>query len=139
MIDISDKVFAIIYDNIMAATAKEKIPLCEVRDAYSTVVSRLPLVVIEEIDNTTTSHIIGFRTNENYASIVYEVTVYANEYDSGKKVCKEIMSIINDALISNNFDRTFLRFIHNYNDPTIKQLKARFKTVADSENRLYRR
>ena len=134
MIDIYDEVFAIVRE---AAVGVE--PNAVVQDAYVPFTAAFPCVTVQEIDNNTSTHVIGSRDKENAARITYQIEVFSNLQDGKRSECRKIMSAISDALILRNFDRILMNAVPNYTDASIYRLTARFQVIADPQNKTYRR
>lgn len=134
MIDIYDRVFGIVYDAARSVNAS-----VAVQDAYIGEPPSFPCVTVLETDNSTAARIIGSRARENAARVTYQIEVYSDKNDTRRTECRSIMAAISDALIANNFERELLYATPNYRDARVYRLTARFRVIADKDNKTYRR
>lgn len=132
MIDIDDRVFGTIY---RAAIGTD--PTVSVRDSYVETPPSFPCVTVQLLDNTTLARTIGSRTTERFARLSYQIDIYARG-DRAKTACKKLMSAISDALIASNAERELCYPTPNA-DRSVYRITARFRIIADTENKTYRR
>ena len=78
------------------------------------------------------------KSNENHASVSYEINVFTNDVSGKKQKAKAILAVINDALIARGFSRLSKTEL-SLDNGTKYRLIARYRAYADSNNIIYRR
>lgn len=134
MINIDDRVFAIVFEAVKAVA-----PEAQICDPHIASPSIFPCVTVQLADNATTPSVIGSRNKARYARITYQVEVYSNKDNGKKSECYKIMAAISDALILRNFQQIVMTPTPNLKDASIYRLTARFQVIADNKNKTYRR
>lgn len=102
MIDIESKVFDTIFNAVTASTAY---PGADVTTGFDEKTAVFPCVVVEEVDNAPVNSTNTDNCAENYARIIYEVSVYTDNFGNAKTIGKDILKIVDDALQGLKFRR----------------------------------
>jgi len=130
MIDIEIDVF----DYVSRKLAEEK-PNVSFESVFVPELSKFPHATLMEMDNITDNRRGTQRTAEEYAIVTYEAQVYAlDKFD-----CREIMGIIDDAMLDLGFSRMSMQFVPNLQDARIFRIVTRYQAEADKEKVIYRR
>ncbi len=100
--------------------------------------SKFPFVCIEETDNYSYLSTRDTGSNENHATVVFEVNVYSNRAAKRKSECKAIIAAVDEIMIGLGFTRNTKTPI-NLDDATKYRIFARYTAVVSKTNTIYRR
>lgn len=100
--------------------------------------SKIPFVCIEETDNYSYLPTRDTSSNENHATVVYEVNAYSNKTSRKKSECKAIIAVVDKIMIGLGFTRNTKKPI-NLDDATKYRIFARYTAVVSNANIIYRR
>lgn len=134
MIDVENDVFSEV-----AKKVREKFTKIYVTGEYVKSPPSFPCVSFVEIDNATFRNSQTTESQENHVAVTYEVNVYSNKTQGKKAECKEIVSFIDEILMSLNFTRTMLEPVPNQNDATIYRMLGRYRAVVSRNKTIFRR
>lgn len=133
MIDIESSVFTTV-----ATALRERFPGIAVESVTTYSPSRFPYVCIEETDNYSLLATRDTASNENHATVVYEVNVYSNRANGKKAEAKAILAAIDSILNGLGFTRLTKTPI-NLDDATKYRVFARYRAVVSTDKTIYRR
>lgn len=133
MIDIENAVFT---EVATALRAKFQGITVESVTTYSP--SKFPCVCIEETDNYSLLSSRDTGSNENHATVVYEVNVYSNKANGKKMEAKAILAAVDEVLNGLGFTRLTKTPI-NLDDATKYRVFARYRAVVSTDKTIYRR
>lgn len=133
MIDIESEVYTPIAEALRTA-----FPGIDVSGEYAKAPTSLPHVSIVERDNYTPKEYLDTSDTEQYAALMYEVTVYSDKAQGKKTECRKIMGKVDEMMYARNFRRTTLTPVPNLENASIYRLLARFEAVTDGTT-IYRR
>ena len=129
MIDVEVSVF----DYVRQFVA-EVVPEGCFRSQYTPSPSKFPFATLEESGNITNAR---FRTNsddEDNATLTYEANVYAMD----KRTCRQVLDVLDKAMMRLNFRRNFMDYTNNLNNPELFRITARYIADVDKTGRLSR-
>ena len=129
MIDVEYDVFDYVYPYV-----SDLLPEGGFKSEFVPEPAVLPHATLIEMDNYTNRATRSSSDEEEYAVVTYEANVYALD----KATCREIMSGIDQALTSLNFERLSMRFISNLADTSIYRYVARFRAMANKDKSMFR-
>lgn len=98
-----------------------------------------PCVSIIEQDNYVYTKTQTSLSDENHCQVMYEVNVYSNKTVGKKTECKNIMVLIDNAMMKKGFTRTMLQPIPNMDNATIYRILARYEAVVSKDKEIFRR
>lgn len=132
MIDVETELFSEVSSRI-----RERFPGVYMTGEYVKSPPDFPCVSMVEVDNAT------FRntqtTEENHATVMYEVNVYSNKTKGKKAECKAIIAFIDELLMERNFTRIMLEPVPNQDNATIYRMLGRYRAVVSKNKTIYRR
>lgn len=99
--------------------------------------SKFPFVCIEEADNYSYPSTRDTGSNENHATVVYEVNVYSNKTSQKKSECKAIIAAVDDVMNGLGFTRNTKAPI-NLDEATKYRIFARYTAVVSKDNVIYK-
>lgn len=134
MIDLENEIF-----NTVSEKVRAKYPGLFLTGEYVKSPSSFPCASLVEMDNSTLQESRTTESNENHASVLYELNVYSNKTKGKKAECKEIIAFIDEILMSMNFTRIMLEPVSNQNDATIYRMLGRYRAVVSKNKTIYRR
>lgn len=134
MIDLESPLFT-----ELANALREAYPGIYVTSIYVPVLGRFPAVSIIEADNATYLPTWSNRAMEQYAQVMYEVSVYVNLKDGKKSQARAIMNTIDGMLQQYGFERMMCQAVQNFSDPTIYRMVGRYRAVVSEDLMIYRR
>lgn len=143
MIDIEDKVFAIVYYAVMAHD-----DTIYVTSEDAGVPKEFPAVKVEQIDSYDPSEFRISSRKELYAAVTFDVQVFSNKPAGKKAEAKSIFAVIDDALRAAGLRRTMSNYVDltdNRNssvsnrNQSIIRLLGRYECLADSNGNIYAR
>lgn len=134
MIDIENEVFSEVAKKLRAKYSK-----IFVTGEYVKSPPSFPCVSIVEIDNAVYRRTQTTSYQENHVAVTYEVNVYSNKTKGKKAECKEIIGLIDETLMSLNFNRTMLEPVPNQADATIYRMLGRYRALVSKDKMIYRR
>lgn len=134
MIDLENEIF-----NTVSEKVRAKYPGLFLTGEYVKSPSSFPCASLVEMDNSTLQESRTTESNENHASVLYELNVYSNKTKGKKAECKEIIAFIDEILMSMNFTRIMLEPVSNQNDATIYRMLGRYRAVVSKDKTIYRR
>ena len=133
MIDIENAVFTEV-----ATALRANFPGITVESVTTYSPSKFPCVCIEETDNYSLLSTRDTASNENHATVVYEVNVYSNKAKGKKTEAKAILAAVDSVLNGLGFTRTTKSPI-NLDDATKYRVFARYRAVVSTNKTIYRR
>lgn len=133
MIDIENAVFTEV-----ATALRANFPGITVESVTTYSPSKFPCVCIEETDNYSLLSTRDTASNENHATVVYEVNVYSNKAKGKKTEAKAILAVVDSVLNGLGFTRTTKTPI-NLDDATKYRVFARYRAVVSTNKTIYRR
>lgn len=133
MIDIENEVISLVFSALSDAGISASI-----ESVLNLNPSAFPTVCVEEIENASYGATADSKTNENHASVGYEINVFTNDVDAKKQKAKEIIEAINNRLIAIGFSR-FSKTGMAIDNGTKYRITARYRAYVDTNNTIYRR
>ena len=134
MIDIENEIF-----NSVATKLRSEYEGIFVSGEYVPSPTSFPAVSIEEKDNYTYARGID-SSGEKFVSVMYEVNVYSNLTVGKKAQAKEIMSKIDNEMLTIGFIRASNQPMEMPNQETnIYRLVARYRAVVSKDKQIIRR
>ena len=133
MIDIENAVFTEV-----ATALRARFPGITVESVTTYSPSKFPCVCIEETDNYSFLSTRDTASNENHATVVYEVNVYSNKANGKKMEAKAILAAVDEVLNGLGFTRLTKTPI-NLDDATKYRVFARYRAVVSANKTIYRR
>ena len=133
MIDIENEVITLVTDTLFAENIT-----ASVESVLNLNPTEFPTVCVEEIENASYDGSADTKSNENHASVAYEINVFTNDVAGKKQNAKDILTVVNDAMISHGFSRISKTGL-SLDNGTKYRLIARYRAYADSNNIIYRR
>ena len=100
--------------------------------------SKFPFVCIEEADNYSYLTTRDTSSNENHATVVYEVNAYSNKTSKKKSECKAIIAAVDEVMNGLGFTRNTKTPI-NLDEATKYRIFARYTAIVSKTNTIYRR
>ena len=134
MIDIENAVF-----NRVATKVREVFPDIFMTGECVKSPSSFPAASLVEMDNSTRVDTIDSGSNENHANVMYEVNVYSNKTVGKKSECKEIIALLDEAMLALGFSRVTLTPVPNEYDSTIYRMVARYRATVSAKHEIFRR
>ena len=134
MIDIENQVF-----DRVAKRVREQLPNIFMVGEYVQSPSSFPAVSLIEMDNAVLESTVDSGSNENHASVMYEVNVYSNKATGKKSECKAIIALIDTEMTAMGFVRATLTPVPNEYDSTIYRMVGRYRAAVSTEHKIYRR
>lgn len=131
MIDIENEIFTRVHDELIAQFPTLTM---DSKPAYNP--SKFPFVILYEYDNQTYRNAEDSGSRENAVRVTYIAEVYSNRHGMSKSECKDIMSVLDNYMISLGFMRTLLTPL-NMQDTTIYRLHAEYRAVVDKNKVIY--
>lgn len=133
MINIENKVNTIVYNAVSPSY-----PNAKFESGLNLSPSVFPCICVEEIGNTTRKSSIDSGSNENHADVEYEINIFTNNTSGKRTVARDILSLIDSALIRCGFARSGYNPIPLENG-TKYRLVARYAATVGKDNYIYRR
>lgn len=133
MIDIENEVITLVTDELFANGIS-----ASVESVLNLNPSSFPTVCIEEIENSSYGLTADNESNENHASVGYEINVFTNDVSGKKQKAKDILDVIDKMLISRGFTR-FSKNALSLDNGTKYRLIARYRAYVSKTNTIYRR
>lgn len=133
MIDIEASVYTAV-----SSALHEQFPSITVDSVTTYSPSKFPFVCIEETDSYSYLPSRSTDSNENHATVVYEVNAYSNKTGGKKQECKAIMAAVDEVMIGLGFTRNTKTPI-NLDEATKYRLFARYSAVVSKDQTIYRR
>lgn len=134
MIDVENAVF-----NRVATRVREVFPNIFMTGEYVKSPSSFPAASLVEMDNSTRVDTVDSSSNENHANVMYEANVYSNKTAGKKSECKEIIALIDEAMLALGFSRVTLTPVPNEYDSTIYRMVARYRATVSAKHEIFRR
>ena len=134
MIDIENEVF-----NDVATEIRARYPDIYMVGEYVKTPPKFPCVSLVEMDNQSYQKTEDSGSNENHASLMYEVNIYSNKTIGKKTECKLIAALIDERMLALGFARTMLQPSPNLDDATIYRMVGRYSAVISKDKKIYRR
>lgn len=134
MIDIENEVF-----DSVSKSVREKRPDVNMTGEYVKSPSSFPHVSLIEMSNTVFTSTQTSTEYENHVVVMFEANVYSNKARGKKTECKEIISLLDNEMLSLGFTRTMLQPIPNMDDATIYRMTARYTAIVSKDKMIYRR
>lgn len=121
MIDIENDVIELVTQTVLTAY-----PNADVSGQFTEFPAKFPAVTVVEADNYVNRRMRTFDRVENADSVMYEINVYSAKSCTKKAEAKDIMNLIDNALLAMNFTRTMKSQIPNAADKNIYRIVARY-------------
>ena len=134
MINVENEIF-----DRVSTSVRGLFPNVSMTGEYVKTPPSFPHISLEEKDNSVFTRTQTSTEYENHDILMYEVNVYSNKTKGKKTECKEIISIIDNEMLSIGFTRTMLQPIPNMDDATIYRLTARYTAIISKDKMIYRR
>ena len=134
MINIEEEIF-----NDVATEVRAEYPKVYMVGEYVKSPSSFPFVSLIEQDNYVYTKTQTSLCDENHCQVMYEVNVYSNKVKGKKTECKNIMALIDGAMLHKGFTRTMMQPIPNIDDATIYRIVARYTGVVSKDKQIFRR
>ena len=133
MIDLESEVMTLIYNAVHPTYGTAKF-----ESVLNLSPSSFPCVCVEELDNTTLRSSADSGSNERHVSVTYEINIFTNDVSGKKAAAKNIMTLIDNAMISHGFERT-TRAPFSLDNGTKYRLLARYQASVSENHTIYRR
>lgn len=133
MIDIENAVFT----KVKTALTKQ-FPNITVESVTTYSPSKFPFVCIEEADNYSYLPTRDTGSNENHATVVYEVNAYSNKTSKKKSECKAIIAAVDEVMNGLGFTRNTKTPI-NLDEATKYRIFARYTAVVSKNYTIYKK
>lgn len=134
MINIEEEVF-----NDIAKKVRAEFSDIYMKGEYVKSPPKFPFVSLVEQDNYTYTKTQTSLSDENHCQVMYEVNVYSNKAVGKKTECKNIIALIDNAMLNKGFTRTMMQPIPNIDDATIYRIVARYTGVVSKDKQIFRR
>lgn len=121
MIDIENDIIELVTQTVLTAY-----PNADVSGQFTEFPAKFPAVTVVEADNYVNRRMRTFDRVENADSVMYEINVYSAKSGTKKSEAKDIMNLIDNALLAKNFTRTMKSQIPNAADKNIYRIVARY-------------
>lgn len=129
MIDFETKVFNRVHGKVAPLCAKNKFV-----STYLASPTGFPAASLIEMDNSTVQAKQSSTPVENFASVMYQLDVFANT----KAECRNVFATADDEMISMNFTRISGRYIDNPGNTKVIRYTARYEAWIDPDGNIYR-
>ena len=129
MIDFEVNVFDTVYRKVSSRFAKGKFVSVYVPDPTA-----FPAGSLVELTNTTVRKRQSSTPIENFARVMYQLDVYA----LSKKEARELLSFVDDVMISLGFTRVGGEFLDNESNVNVFRYAARYEAEFDRDGNIYR-
>lgn len=133
MIDIENEIFADI-----ASAVEAQMPKASLSSEYVKAPPKFPHASIVEVDNVALLRTRSNSSNENHATVTYEVNVYSNKKAGKKTECRKLFEIIDNRFIQMGFTRMMMNVIPDLYDATIYRMVGRYQAVVSRNHTIYR-
>lgn len=133
MIDIENEVITLVTDELFAKGIS-----ASVESVLNLNPSEFPTVCVEEIENSSYGLSADSFSNENHASVGYEINVFTNDVSGKKQNAKEILSVIDNMLIARGFSRISKTQL-SLDNGTKMRIIARYRAYVSRNQTIYRR
>lgn len=133
MINIENQVISLVTDCLFANNIS-----ATVESVLNLNPSTFPTVCVEEIENSTYDLSADSSSNENHASVGYEINVFTNDVSGKKQNAKDILSVIDRMLIARGFSRVSENAL-SLDNGTKYRLIARYRATVGKDEIIYRR
>lgn len=133
MIDIESEVMTLIYDAVHPTYTTAKF-----ESVLNLSPSAFPCICVEELDNSTRQTSADSGSNERHVNVTYEINVFTNDVSGKKAAAKNILALIDSAMISHGFERTS-RNPFSLDNGTKYRLLARYQASVSENHTIYRR
>lgn len=133
MIDIENEVITLVTDELFANGIS-----ASVESVLNLNPSEFPTVCVEEIENSSYGLSADSFSNENHASVGYEINVFTNDVAGKKQNAKEILAVIDNMLIARGFSRISKTQL-SLDNGTKMRIIARYRAYVSRNQTIYRR
>lgn len=133
MIDIENEVMTLIYNAVHPTYGSAKF-----ESVLNLSPSVFPCICVEELDNSTRMSTADSGSNERYINVTYEINIFTNDVSGKKAAAKNILSLIDSAMVSHGFERT-MRNPFSLDNGTKYRLLARYQASVSENHTIYRR
>ncbi len=133
MIDIENEVITLVTDELFAKGIS-----ASVESVLNLNPSEFPTVCVEEIENSSYGLSADSFSNENHASVGYEINVFTNDVSGKKQNAKEILAVIDNMLIARGFSRISKTQL-SLDNGTKMRIIARYRAYVSRNQTIYRR
>lgn len=134
MIDIEDDVINLLVTALRAEYG-QKIYITDEDPSGS---AQMPCVSIRQLDNTSVVTTQDSGSNDNHATITFQIDAYSNKSKGKKAQAKAIMNIVDDVFNGIGFTRIGSTPT-SMNDATVCRIINRYIAVVSKDNVIYRR
>ena len=98
-----------------------------------------PCVMLREAGNTTLERTVSSASNENHATVMYDLDVFSVKKNGRKQEAKRIASLADEAMLSIGFRRVMFEPVDNVSDSSVFRFKGRYTAVVSKDNIVYGR
>ena len=133
MIDIENEVITLVTDCLFANNISASI-----ESVLNLNPSEFPTVCVEEIENSSFGMTADNGSNENHASVGYEINIFTNDVSGKKQKAKDILSVLDDMLIAHGFSRVSKTQL-SLDNGTKMRIIARYRAYVSKNQTIYRR
>lgn len=133
MIDVENSIFTKV-----KTALKKKFPNITVESVTTYSPSKFPFVCIEEADNYSYLSTRDSGSNENHATVVYEVNAYSNKTSKKKSECKAIIATVDEVMNGLGFTRNTKTPV-NLDEATKYRIFARYTAVVSTNHTIYKK
>lgn len=133
MIDVENEVITLVTDCLFANNIS-----ATVESVLNLNPATFPTVCVEEIENSSYGLSADNSSNENHASVGYEINVFTNDVSGKKQKAKDILSVLDDMLIAHGFSRISKTQL-SLDNGTKMRLVARYRAYVSKNQTIYRR
>lgn len=130
MIDIENDVFDYVYRALDGM-----LPENGMSAEYDPAPPVLPFVTLTEMDNYIDRDLRGTADKEEFAVVVYEMDVYAED----KRECRNIASVADEAMTRLGFTRLSLKPVINLADAHIHRMNGRYRAEANQDKTVFKK
>lgn len=129
MIDVENLVFNALYDTVAPMCAENGF-----RSVHTPVPTSFPTVALFEMGNRTDRDRNSTSDYEDFSILTYEAHVYA----TSKAKCREVFSVLDDALVRMNFNRFSGAYTPNLTNAQVHEYIARYQVRVSNDGCLSR-
>ena len=134
MIDIENELY-----DLLAQRIRAEYPDANITSTYVPSPAEFPAVSIEMMDNVPYRNTQDSSTMEHDVDNLFEINVMSNKTRGKKAECKAIAALIDGAMLSLGFNRSYMRPTQNLLNVTVYQITARYQAVVSADKTIYRR
>lgn len=121
------------YVNAVAEAVRVKYPDAEIVSTFIPRPSAFPHVFIRETDNAADAASFTLDGHEANARLSYTIDIHSNSETDKKRICREILAIVDSVMAKHYFRRIFANPFPNENDAAIYRITARYQKIQSEE------